>query len=313
MTRILIVDEDSSVRSALKKFLSFRGFEAVAAESGVHGIRLVEAEGFDVAVIDIFTPGIDGLATIRECRRHAPSLPIIATSAFVFRDAPHRAPDFLAMATELGATRSLTKPFGPADLLGAIEACLGTDGTAPPAIRPGAAIPTSDVDAFYDAAPVGFALVSTELRFIRVNSMLADLNGMPCRDHVGRTLGEVIPAVAKLIEPVFREVIESGRPVMAFKLRGETAKVPGVQRTWLEDYFPLKRPDGTVAAVGAVVREIEESAQDRLAGGLTPAYLAETGQRCLSLARSDDRAIAAELEALGREMIAKSIAIADGS
>jgi CheY-like chemotaxis protein len=76
---------------------------------------------FDIVICDICMPGMDGLETIREFHRYDPDVPVIAISGFTFR---HSAPDFLTMATKLGAAFSLPKPFRPPELLQAVQACL---------------------------------------------------------------------------------------------------------------------------------------------------------------------------------------------
>src|SRR5262245_64476782 len=107
MSRILVVDDDNSVRSAIRTLLEHEGHTVAVAESGRAGLNLLETHVFDVVIVDIFMPGMDGLETIKAFHRHAPSVPIIAVSGFMFRDASAPAPDFLGMATKLGATFSL--------------------------------------------------------------------------------------------------------------------------------------------------------------------------------------------------------------
>src|SRR5882757_3642457 len=58
-------------------------------------------------------------------------------------------------------------------------------------------------------APVGFVLLDPECRYRMVNQFLANVNGLPAEDHVGRTLEEVVPALAKQAREVFREVAET--------------------------------------------------------------------------------------------------------
>jgi len=129
MRRILIVDDDQAVRMAIRVLLEHEGFEVVVAESGRRAIEAVDGAAFDLVIVDIFMPGMDGLETIKAFHRCAPGLPIIAISGFLFRDSTGPAPDFLGMATKLGAAFSLQKPFRPAELLKAVGTCLS--GRAP--------------------------------------------------------------------------------------------------------------------------------------------------------------------------------------
>jgi CheY-like chemotaxis protein len=95
----------------------------VLAERGHDGAEAIEAYAFDLAIVDIFMPGMNGLETIKVFRESAPTLPVIAISGYVFRDASEPAPDFLRMAVDLGAAACLRKPFTGTQLLEAVAAC----------------------------------------------------------------------------------------------------------------------------------------------------------------------------------------------
>ncbi|MGA2126010.1 MAG: response regulator [Xanthobacteraceae bacterium] len=124
MPRILVVDDDLSVRLATQTLLEQEGYDVVIAGCGREGIEAITKTPFDVVIVDIFMPGMDGLETITAFNRHAPGVPVIAMSGFLFRNSSTPAPDFLSMSTKLGAAFSLHKPFRPRELLEAIEQCL---------------------------------------------------------------------------------------------------------------------------------------------------------------------------------------------
>jgi CheY-like chemotaxis protein len=123
MARILVIDDDVLVRRTVKNLLEREGFAVLLAERGHDGAQAIEAYAFDVAIVDIFMPDMDGLETIRIFRRSAPRLPIIVISGYAFRAAGGPAPDFFRMAVDLGATACLRKPFAAAELLEAVRAC----------------------------------------------------------------------------------------------------------------------------------------------------------------------------------------------
>jgi CheY-like chemotaxis protein len=144
MARILVVDDDAMIRVVVKDILERRGHAVVLAECGHDGAEAIEAYAFDIAIVDIFMPGMNGLETIKAFRRSAPRLPIIVMSGYAFRDAGGPAPDFLRMAVDLGAAACVRKPFSAADLLHAVQIC-----TAPPAGATGSEAehaPTSGLD-----------------------------------------------------------------------------------------------------------------------------------------------------------------------
>jgi DNA-binding response OmpR family regulator len=133
MQHILVIDDDTSVRRAVKTLLEHEGFDVTAAEDGRAGVEALQGATFDLVIVDIFMPGMDGLETITALHKFAPGVPIIAMSGFMFRDSSAPAPDFLAMATKLGAACSLHKPFRPRELVAAVQACLGRAGQEVPA------------------------------------------------------------------------------------------------------------------------------------------------------------------------------------
>jgi CheY-like chemotaxis protein len=120
MTSILIVDDDEAVRKATKILLDANGFDVVTVADGNAGIEAVKAHRFDLAIIDLFMAGVDGLETTKAIRRCHPSLPIIAASGFMLSGSCPEMPEFETMALEAGATATMYKPFRPKSLLEAI-------------------------------------------------------------------------------------------------------------------------------------------------------------------------------------------------
>ena len=68
MPRILIVDDESGIRESLKGVLDDEGFRTELAESGEACLRLLEKQSFDVVLLDVWLPGIDGLETLQKVR-----------------------------------------------------------------------------------------------------------------------------------------------------------------------------------------------------------------------------------------------------
>jgi CheY-like chemotaxis protein len=124
MAKILIVDDDAAVRTTIQLLLERAGHRVVAASDGRKGLTLFEAEEFDLLFLDIFMPGMDGIETMRLVHAQRPLVPIIVISGNPILSEAGAAPDFLTMATKLGAIFSLQKPFKPAALLDAVAKCL---------------------------------------------------------------------------------------------------------------------------------------------------------------------------------------------
>jgi CheY-like chemotaxis protein len=124
MPHILVIDDEHLVRATLRVLLEAHGYTVVTADCGRFGIEAVSEGIFDVVLCDVFMPEMDGFETIRAIHQRDATVPVIVISGFIFRNTSAPAPDFLAMATELGAACSLRKPLRPSDVLGAIEGCV---------------------------------------------------------------------------------------------------------------------------------------------------------------------------------------------
>jgi DNA-binding response OmpR family regulator len=135
MTRILVIDDDFSVGLAIQTLLGHQGCDVVLAQSGHVGTDALETSSFDTVMVDLFMPGLDGLETIAGIRQRAPMVPIVAMSGFRFCGAMGSTPDFLDMAAKQGATYCLRKPFGPQQLMAAINACLDQTFSRERAVR----------------------------------------------------------------------------------------------------------------------------------------------------------------------------------
>jgi CheY-like chemotaxis protein len=125
MPRVLIIDDDDSVCIAIKAVLLKHDCVAVVADRGQLGLWLFSESHFDVVMVDIFMPGMDGLEAIKGFRKLAPRVPIIAMSGFTSHGSPAPVPDFLGIAATLGATYCLQKPFTISQLITAVNASLG--------------------------------------------------------------------------------------------------------------------------------------------------------------------------------------------
>jgi PAS domain S-box-containing protein len=106
------------------------------------------------------------------------------------------------------------------------------------------------------AAPVGFAFVDRDCRIVRINKTLADVNGAPPREHIGRTVAEMVPEVWAQMQHVYRRVLETGEPVANLEVERQRHGEPGF-RHWLASYYPV-RVDGDVLGVGVIVTDITE-------------------------------------------------------
>jgi CheY-like chemotaxis protein len=125
MARILVIDDDDTVREATASFLESEEFEVVAVADGASGVEEIKKGRFDLVVVDIFMPGMDGLETTRAIRQLDAVVPVIAVSGFMLGNWRLEMPNFDTMAAEVGAFWTLYKPFRPAVLMQTIQEALG--------------------------------------------------------------------------------------------------------------------------------------------------------------------------------------------
>jgi CheY-like chemotaxis protein len=123
-TRILVIDDDACVGAAIQAIMIRRQCETVLASRAHAGIHTFQTSGFDVVIVDLFMPGMNGLDTIKRIRSES-AVPIIAMSGFRLRNSLDIDQDFFGMARRHGATTSLRKPFSPPQLVAAIDRSCG--------------------------------------------------------------------------------------------------------------------------------------------------------------------------------------------
>jgi DNA-binding response OmpR family regulator len=115
MPRVLVVDDQSDVRTMISIVLRINQFEIIEAASAAAAVKLFEESSFDLAIVDIFLQGTNGSDLIATLRARVPGLPIVAISGMT-------ALDFLPETPDLSDVVCLQKPFRPSDLMRAIEA-----------------------------------------------------------------------------------------------------------------------------------------------------------------------------------------------
>ena len=115
----------------------------------------------------------------------------------------------------------------------------------------------AQLDTLVEVSPVGIAFLDQELRYLRINEVLARLNGHPVAAHLGKTFREVVPEwVADHYEPLFRRVLETGEPMTDDEFTSLPREGPGTERQWLGNYYPVRTGSGEVLGLGCVVVDI---------------------------------------------------------
>lgn len=115
----------------------------------------------------------------------------------------------------------------------------------------------AEIETIYQSAPIGLSVLDADLRFVRINQRLAEMNGFAVEQHLGRTVREVLPDLADTAEALLRPILATGEPLLDIEIRGITPAQPGVDRVWLESFFPLRDHD-RVMGINIVCEEITD-------------------------------------------------------
>lgn len=116
MYKLLIVDDEVGIRELVKKYAVFEGYTVEEAEDGLSAIEKVKSDRFDIIIMDIMMPELDGFSSVREIRKFS-NIPVIMLSA--------RGESYDKIhGFETGADDYVTKPFSPKELMLRIKAVL---------------------------------------------------------------------------------------------------------------------------------------------------------------------------------------------
>jgi PAS domain S-box-containing protein len=263
---LLLVEDFDPDRERHKNWLLsdltyvYRIFEADCAAIG---LELCQNETIDAILLDYSLPDDNGLMFLEmlAAQRGENAPPVVMTTGL--------GDEMIAVrAIKLGAEDYLVKDRLTPELLqltikSAIDTALlrrqlrQAEETARQQM--------AEIEAIYTMAPIGLCCVDTELRFTRINEHLAAINGLPVSEHIGRTLREIVPQLADDLEPLYRQVIESGEPILDLEVRGMSRARSGVKQQWLVSYCPQKDSHQQVIGVNVVVQEISEVRQAEIA------------------------------------------------
>jgi signal transduction histidine kinase/PAS domain-containing protein len=184
-----------------------------------------------------------------------------------------------------------------------------TDLLAPPERAAAADVALAVAEALLASSTVGVAILDRGLRYVRVNDTLAAMNGRPAADHVGRSIHDVVPDAAPLIEPLLRRVLETNQPILDLAIALEHPA--GVRRQFLGSWHPVRSPAGEVTGLLGMATERvagEESERRAIAAATREANRARALQRIIT--KLNDAATSAQvgtavvddaLEALGAD------------
>ena len=166
--KILIVDDEKNIRNVIKEYAKFDGFETFEAEDGMQAVEMCRTQAFDLIIMDIMMPKLDGYSAVREIRK-TKQIPVIMLSA--------RGEEYDKLfGFELGVDDYVTKPFSPKELLARIRAVMKRSAAPAPAGDnnvlkfEGLEINMSGREVFVDGKPVSLTPKEYDLLFYLVRN-----------------------------------------------------------------------------------------------------------------------------------------------
>ncbi len=114
--KVLIVDDEEMIRAVLREYVEFEGGEAEEAKDGMEAVRMCCENDYDVVLMDVMMPRLDGFSAVKEIRKHKQT-PVIMLSA--------RGEEYDKLfGFEIGSDDYVTKPFSPKEVMARINAVL---------------------------------------------------------------------------------------------------------------------------------------------------------------------------------------------
>ena len=115
MAKILVVDDEIKIREIIKEYAEFEGYEVAQAEDGMQAVEMVKNQDFDIIIMDVMMPKLDGYSACKEIRK-IKQIPVIMLSA--------RGEEYDKLfGFEIGVDDYVVKPFSPKELMARIR-CL---------------------------------------------------------------------------------------------------------------------------------------------------------------------------------------------
>ena len=139
-----------------------------------------------------------------------------------------------------------------------------------------------ELDAIYNAAPVGLCVLDRELRYLRMNARLAEFSGVAAADYIGRTPEDTLPQFEGQGAEVMQRVL-AGESIMGAEFVGEMPGLPGVIRTWRANIVPLRNGDDEISGIAVAADEItaEKEATKKLSRALERTEIAQAAARAV--------------------------------
>jgi two-component system response regulator HydG len=239
--RVLIVDDEESIRYTCKDFLEEEGYRVATAIGYDDAVALIAASPFDLVFIDVIIEGRSGLEVLKQIKRRSPG-----TDAIIITGVPSI--ESAAQAMRLGALDYIMKPLRQDALLEVTDMAFRRRAGRASGDRRRNALET-----IFDSIGDAVIAVDDELSIVESNGAAERLCGIRCEDATGTLLEGWLSGCAGACLQPLRDAIASGRPVRLHHVACRTERNP--QQVVDVVTTPLNALDGTRSGGVLVIRE----------------------------------------------------------
>ena len=116
----------------------------------------------------------------------------------------------------------------------------------------------AQINGFFSSAPIGLGILDRDLKYVRINQVLANINGKSVEEHLSRTLREVLPDISLHAENFYEQVLRTGESILNQEISSKELNETGEEQTWLASFFPIFSINHVASYVGFVVVEISD-------------------------------------------------------
>jgi two-component system alkaline phosphatase synthesis response regulator PhoP len=188
MDEVLIIEDEEAILLALEDDLRAEGYAVASATDGPSGLRMAEEHAFDLIVLDIMLPGMNGFEVCKRLRQNGVTTPILILTA--------KSQEIdKVLGLELGADDYVTKPFSRRELLARVKAILRRKANQPEGME---AYSFGDVEVDfnkYQARKAGKAVHLTRLEYDLLRFLIEHREGVVSRDEILEEVWEDATAV----------------------------------------------------------------------------------------------------------------------
>ncbi|MDY6933694.1 MAG: response regulator [Spirochaetota bacterium] len=253
--RILVVDDEAVIREGCVKILSKEGWSVEAVENGMDGIELIKSKEFDILLLDLMMPGMNGLEVIHEVNRIAQHIDIIVITGYATVETA-------VEAMKEGAYDYISKPFTPDQLRVVIRRTLEKKALLLEAefLRreqekglQAISHEKSKIKTILNCMPNGVLVLDNEKRLILYNPIAGKLLNIREEDSIGKLIDECV--YCKDLSDMISEVLNRDYIENTY-ISGEISADNPL--SLMAHNAPIVMEDGEVLGVVVIVQDISE-------------------------------------------------------